>query len=530
MFIKRHLKNISVYILCAALFALIVNPMQTFAGTTLEAVPQINAESAIVYSVDTGEKLVSFKSSDKYYPIGVAKIMTAIIAVENAEKSAENMPKSSEKVTVGKEILTLPDGYTSAGFKVGDVVSLPDLITAAIVSNADDAAIVIGVYIGRKKLGGVSNYKYNYDKDALEYFVSLMNRKIQLIGLTQTTFTNCTGHEGETLSHTTAADVARISAEFVSYKFLRDIAAKYSVKYWDFDENQTENMNVNENVQNDTEDAGEEIPEEPEETPDPIEQARNSRWTSINQLMNPESVYYYKYCQGITANKTADGRIYISAYAEYHDIRVVAVVMDADPETVYDDIIKLFDYVFNNYVMYTFVEDGQQVAEYFVKNAMDPSNEHLRVCAKSGGKYLSRIDKLDLFGFEIRLDNKYYTPTEADLYDLYISPSGGITKGDVLGTMDIYYNTKYIDTVAIYAGNTVSAFENLPRISEKKWYQNVDWSNAFLIVFVLFLLICIFILFVSITNKVKKQKRAKQRYALKHIQKKPALHYSKKKR
>ena len=194
MFIKRHLKNISVYILCAALFALILNPMQTFAGTTLEAVPQINAESAVVYSVDTGEKLVSFKSNDKYYPIGVTKIMTAIIAVENAEKSAENMPKSSEKVTVGKEILTLPDGYTSAGFKVGDVVSFPDLITAAIVSNADDAAIVIGVYIGRKKLGGVSNYKYNYDKDALEYFVSLMNRKIQLIGLTQTTFTNCTGH------------------------------------------------------------------------------------------------------------------------------------------------------------------------------------------------------------------------------------------------------------------------------------------------------------------------------------------------
>lgn len=522
MFMIKYSKKISTFILCA-LFAMLLQPQtMSFAGTKLESEPKINADSAIVYSLDTNEAIISVNASNKYYPVGMTKLMVAIIAVENADKSTDNIPKSNEMVVVGKEILTLPDGYTSAGFKVGDVVSLTDLITAMIVVNADDAAITIGAYIGRKKLGGIADHKYyNYDKEAVDYFVKLMNHKLSLLGISQTTFANCTGYIGGSTSHTTAFDAAKISAEFMSYKFLQNVAAEYSVKYWDIDETVILPTPT-------TEAEGEEP--QPTETPDPIEVARNSKWTSINQLMNPESEYYYEYCKGITANVTAEGRIYISVYAEYHDIRIVAVVMDADPETVYDDVISLLNYVFNNYVMYTFIEEGQQVAEYYVTNAMDPSNEHLTVCAKSGGKYLSRIDKLDLFGFEVRLDSKFYVPTTENLYELYISPSGGIVKNDVLGTLDIYYDTKYIDTVVIYAGNTVPQFEELPIIKGKKWYDGVDWSSLILTVFIIALIVFIFILLISITNKLKKQKMVKQRYSLSATQRKPAVHYHKKKR
>lgn len=522
MFMTKYSKKISIFILFA-FFAVLLQPQAiSFAGTKLDPIPEINADSAIVYSLDTNEAIISVNASDKYYPVGMTKLMVAIIAVENADKSTDNMPKSNEMVVVGKEILTLPDGYTSAGFKVGDVVSLTDLITAMIIVNADDAAITIGAYIGRKKLGGIADHKYyNYDKEAVDYFVKLMNHKLSLLGISQTTFSNCTGYAGGNTSHTTAFDSAKISAEFMSYKFLQSIAEKYSVKYWDIDETVI--------LPTPTLEADGEEPQ-PTEAPDPVEVARNSKWTSINQLMNPESKYYYEHCKGITANMTAEGRMYISVYAEYHDIKTVVVIMDADPETVYDDAISLLNYVFNNYVMYTFIEEGQQVAQYYVKNAMDPSNEHLTVCAKSGGRYLSRIDKLDLFGFEVRLNSKFYVPTTENLYELYISPTGGIVKNDVLGTLDIYYDTKYIDSVVIYAGNTVPKFEKLPSIKEKKWYDGIDWSSLLLTVFIIALIVFIFILLISITNKLKKQRIVKQRYSLSTTQKKPAVHYRKKKR
>lgn len=526
---KKYSKFISAFILCA-LLVLSVQPRHiAFAGTKLEPIPKINAESAVVYSLDKKEALISFNTSNKYYPIGMTKLMTAIIAVENAERSSDNIPKSSELVTVGNEILALPEGYTSAGFKVGDVVSLPDLITATVIANADDAAMVIGAYIGRKKLGGIPDHKYTYDKEAVEYFVKLMNHKLNLLGINQTSFANCTGCNGETKSHTTVVDTAKISAEFMSNKFLSSLAAQYSVKYWDFDESAvlpTPTPTPTPELSDDDE----ELPPEEMPTPDPVEVARNSRWTTVNQLMNPKSQYYYDRCKGITANVNSEGRVYVSAYAEYNDIRVVTVVMDADPETVYDDIISLFEYVFNNYVMYTFIEDGQQVGEYFVKNAMDPSNEHLQVCAKGGGKYLCRIDELDLFGYEVRLDSKYFVPTTEDLNELYVSPSGGIVKNTVLGTLDIYYNSKYIDTVMIYAGNTVPKFEDIPQSSGAKWYDNVNWSSLILTVFIISLIVFIFILIVSIANKLKRQRIVKQRYSLNTVQKKPAVHYSKKKR
>lgn len=519
MYIKKHLIYILVGIMIFAGAFYVLPQNYALAGTELEPVPEILSESAVVYSADTKEKLISIQSTTKYYPYSITKLMTAILAVENAERSSDYIPKSSETVTVGKEILTLPEGYISAGFEVGDVVSLPDLITAAVVCNADDAAITIGTYIGRKKLGGVPDTKYNYDKVALDYFITMMNHKLNLMGLNQTTFTNCTGYDGGITSHTSAEDAARISAEFVSYKFLRDIASKYSVKYWDFDDSEVQAQETADETDSDT---------EPDEI-DKIQEARKSRWTTENQLMNADSSYYYEYCKGLIAGKTSEDKIYISAYAEYHDISVIVVVMNSDPETAYNDIINLFDYVFNNYVMHTFIEDGQKVAEYYVKNAMDPSNEHLSVLASGGGKHLSRIDKLDLFGYEIRIDSRFFSPTEADLYDRYVSPSGGITMGDILGTMDIYYNAVYIDTVVLYAGNTVPVFENLPVLTTRKWYQDVDWSNILLIVAVFVLLVFIFIVLVSISNKIKKQKLVKRRYALNNVQKKPAVHYNKKK-
>ena len=68
MYIKKHLTYILVGIMIFA-GALSVQPQNyALAGTELEPVPEILSESAVVYSADTKEKLVSTQSTAKYYP------------------------------------------------------------------------------------------------------------------------------------------------------------------------------------------------------------------------------------------------------------------------------------------------------------------------------------------------------------------------------------------------------------------------------------------------------------------------------
>lgn len=502
------------------------------AGVKLEPMPEIKSETAVLYALNTKTEIISQNSALKKYPVSLTKMLTAILAIEYADTAADFVPQKSEKVTVGYEVYAIRDKdeeYNSVGFKPGDKVSLPDLITAMIVCDADDAAFAIAVYIGRKVMGGVKDSYQKYDMDAVDYFVNLMNHRVSILGLANTHFVTCAGEKGGYQSFSTASDMARISGEYMKYSFLKEISRISSKQY------QLPSVEKNDNSE-----------ESDNGISARVESTVNGLWLNQNELINSQSEYFYSDCKGLMAgygvrtypvenfNQTSqmeyitEEYTYISAYAERNGIQVIAVVMGKNPQETFEDVRNMFDYVFNNYVLHTYTEQNQTVAKYQIKNAMDSSNSQMEIIADRGGEYLSRIDELYLFNHVVRMNASYLVPTDDNVYETYISPPAGIVKGTVVGTMDIYYNSVYIDTVLLYAANTVPAYEALPQQNTGAWYEKINWASGIYTVLVVAIIVFILMLTVSILNNIHRQRKARKRY-LGTKRKNASRYYGKKK-
>ena len=126
-----------------------------------------DAKGAIVMDMDSGRVMYA---KDVHYTQSVAsisKIMTAIVAIENADVN--------DVVTVGDEVLK---AYGSGIYvKKGEKIKLEDLLYGLMLRSGNDAALVIANFVS----GSVSD------------FVKLMNLKASALGMTDTIFNNPSG-------------------------------------------------------------------------------------------------------------------------------------------------------------------------------------------------------------------------------------------------------------------------------------------------------------------------------------------------
>lgn len=147
--------------------------------------PEITASGAISYDL-TSEQLLYQKNIKTKLPMAsLAKIMTAIIALEN---------ESIDKVfTVNK--LAAEIGENTMGLSEGEKLPLSELLYGLILHSGNDAAETIaqGSRFGRSN------------------FIYLMNKKAEDLGLSDTHFTNPTGLEGDGNQYSTAYDLLVIA-------------------------------------------------------------------------------------------------------------------------------------------------------------------------------------------------------------------------------------------------------------------------------------------------------------------------------
>ena len=126
-----------------------------------------NAKGAILMDIDSGRVMYA---KDAHYVQSVAsisKIMTAIVAIENANIKKE--------VIVGDEVLK---AYGSGIYvKPGEKIKLEDLIYGLMLRSGNDAALAI-------------SHSVCFDTDK---FVSLMNKKAKSLGMGDTVFNNPSG-------------------------------------------------------------------------------------------------------------------------------------------------------------------------------------------------------------------------------------------------------------------------------------------------------------------------------------------------
>ncbi|MEW6067067.1 MAG: D-alanyl-D-alanine carboxypeptidase family protein [Nitrospirota bacterium] len=157
---------------------------------------EIHSKAAVVMDAATGKIFYAKNPDLKLPPASTAKLMTAILVIENTILSdVVTISKNASRVSPHK-----------VGFKAGEKVTVETLLYAALLESANDAAIALAEAVAGSE----------------KEFVELMNKKAVSIGAKNTRFANPHGlsKRGQ---YTTAYDLARIMNYALTYPVLREI-------------------------------------------------------------------------------------------------------------------------------------------------------------------------------------------------------------------------------------------------------------------------------------------------------------------
>lgn len=177
------------FVLCMLSFVICIPP-------SVHASVDIKSKAAVVMDSTTGRVLYAKNPDLKLLPASTTKLMTALVVMEHA--------KLSDVVTISKKVANTP--AIRVGLHEGDKVTVEDLLYAALMKSANDAAVALAE--------GVAGSEEN--------FVKLMNRKAVAIGANDTRYINANGLPGDG-QYITAYDLAKIMRQAIKYPVLKEI-------------------------------------------------------------------------------------------------------------------------------------------------------------------------------------------------------------------------------------------------------------------------------------------------------------------
>src|SRR6185503_4600537 len=144
------------------------------AAPVLAAPPQVTGRAFVVENGATGEILLARDPLARVPIASITKLMTVLLTVERT--------RPSDVVTVSARAAAV--GESSAGLRAGERLTVRELLEAALIQSANDAADALADYVG---------------KGSEERFVALMNRRARQLGLRDTHYVrpdglDATGH------------------------------------------------------------------------------------------------------------------------------------------------------------------------------------------------------------------------------------------------------------------------------------------------------------------------------------------------
>ncbi len=150
-----------------------------------------------MYDLDTKQVLMNIKANEKIYPASLTKMMTLLVAIEQSSNI-------NEKVTITSKMLAgLKEANTStAGFRVGDKVTIEDLLYGVNLPSGADSSNALAIHLS----------------GSLNKFVALMNQKAKKIGMNNTHFVNVTG-----LHHSNHYSTLQDLSKLVSYAIKNEL-------------------------------------------------------------------------------------------------------------------------------------------------------------------------------------------------------------------------------------------------------------------------------------------------------------------
>lgn len=259
-------------------------------GLSWPAFPyDLQATTAIVMDVDTGEVLYGKQIHSKRYPASITKILTALIVVENCGLS--------EKVKFTKEAVTnLESGAVTINTVAGDELTVKDCLYALLLKSANEVANALAIHVA----------------GSVPAFCELMNKKAAELGCLNSDFRNPNGLTDE--NHvTTAYDMALIASACMNNRTFMSLEESPSRKI-----------------------AG------TKNNPDGLT-------VTIGHKMLKSGEYYDERVKaGKTGFTSAAGNTLVTM-AEQDGRRIVAVVLKDSSPSHYVDTKKLLDFGFENF-------------------------------------------------------------------------------------------------------------------------------------------------------------------------------------
>ena len=159
----------------------------------------IGGKSALLMDVATGTVLYENNSNLQLAPASVTKVMTMLLIME-----AVDAGKISLEDTVTASEAAASKGGSQIFLKVGETMSVADMLKSIAVSSANDCACAMAEHIAGSESA----------------FVEMMNARAKELGMENTHFVNCTGldDDPQAASHlTSAGDIALMSRELMKY-------------------------------------------------------------------------------------------------------------------------------------------------------------------------------------------------------------------------------------------------------------------------------------------------------------------------
>ncbi len=250
--------------------------------------PEITAEAAIVLEAGTGTILYAKNIHEQLYPASTTKIMTSLLAVENASLS--------DKISFSNEaVFSVPSDGSSIGMDVGESITLEQALYGIMVGSANEVANAVAEHVS----------------GSIDEFVKLMNTRAKELGCTDTHFNNTNGLQ-DSEHYTSAYDLAMISRECFKNEILCKVG---NTPRYHFTPTATQ--------------------------PDDF-YLKNK-----HKLINGEISY-----EGILGGKTGYtelARETLVTCAEKNGMRLICVVLMDESPSQFTDTVTLFDYGFNNF-------------------------------------------------------------------------------------------------------------------------------------------------------------------------------------
>ena len=267
---------------------LLITLLNEFSMPLTAAEPEnLHAAAAVLMDAESGRVLFEKNGTEKLPMASTTKIMTLLIALENADPDGI--------VTVSSRAASMPE--VKLHIREGERYRLLDLLYSLILESHNDTAVAIAEHIG----------------GSVEQFASMMNQKAQELGCTGTSFTCVHGlyDYGNVSSAHDLALIAKACAENETYMQVANTLS-YTLP--------ATNLHQNERT-----------------------------ITSTNLMLNPEYPYYRDYIRGMkTGFTTLAGRCYVT-FAQKDGHTYGLVVLGSDLDNIYREASEILDWAFASF-------------------------------------------------------------------------------------------------------------------------------------------------------------------------------------